>query len=148
VRKEIAIRIISALLILLFTYAGVSKLAQHALFTIQLKDFPVIGGYALFLSFFVPGAELATVCLLFFPSTNLYGLYLSLFMLLAFTVFLVVMLAFDTSLPCSCGGVIAKLSWKEHVVFNLFFTALSATGIKLQLKMNRQQKMHLKSLLQ
>jgi hypothetical protein len=58
------------------------------------------------------------------------------------------MLAFDTSLPCSCGGIIAKLSWKEHVVFNLFFIANSVAGIKLQRKINRLQKMHLKSLLQ
>jgi len=132
VRKELAIRIISALLMLLFTYAGLSKLAEHALFNVQLKGFPVIGGYAHFLSLFVPIAELVTVCLLFFPRTNLYGLYLSLFMLLVFTIFLVVLLAFDKSLPCSCGGVIAKLSWKEHMVFNLIFLSISITGICLK----------------
>jgi hypothetical protein len=34
--------------------------------------------------------------------------------------------------PCSCGGVIRKLTWPQHLAFNLFFVAISAIGIILQ----------------
>jgi hypothetical protein len=58
------------------------------------------------------------------------------------------MVSFDKNLPCSCGGIISKLSWKQHILFNLFFIMLSITGIKVQRKMNQQQIMDLNSLLQ
>lgn len=131
-KKESAIRIFSSLLILLFTYAGLSKLTEHAVFSAQLRDFPIPGSYANFLSLFIPITELLTACLLFFASTHLYGLYASLVLLLLFTGFLTFMLLFDKNLPCSCGGIISRLSWKQHIVFNLIFIIISITGIVLR----------------
>jgi hypothetical protein len=133
-RKETAIRILSSLLILLFTYAALSKTADHAIFERQLKDFPMIGVWPGFFTWFIPLVEIITACFLLVPATILYGLYSSAILLFGFTVFLVVMLAFDKNLPCSCGGVISRLSWKQHIVFNLFFLALAVTGIFLRRK--------------
>jgi len=31
-------------------------------------------------------------------------------------------------IPCSCGGIIAKLSWGQHLVFNLIFLGLALIG--------------------
>lgn len=138
-KKETVIRIFCSLLILLFTYAAVSKLANQPAFTTQLQTFPVIGSYASLFSWLIPLAELIVVCFLFFPSTGLYGLYGSLGLLLVFTGFLITMLVFDKHLPCSCGGIIAKLSWKGHIVFNLFFVIISFMGIYLCRKMDEQQ---------
>jgi len=44
------------------------------------------------------------------------------------------MLAFAPKLPCSCGGVIQKMTWGQHVIFNLFFTLLALVGIWLARK--------------
>jgi len=133
-RKETAIRILSSLLILLFTYAALSKVADHAVFERQLKDFPLVEVWSNFFAWLIPLAEIFTACFLFFPAAILYGFYSSAILLFGFTLFLVIMLAFDKNLPCSCGGVISKLSWTQHIAFNLFFLLLTATGIIIQKK--------------
>ncbi len=133
-RKNTAIPIIRFLLIFLFVYAATSKLAGHAMFRVQLTRFPVLGGYGSFLSWCIPAAEYIVVVLLFIPRWFLTGLYASATLLFLFTAFLIVMVSFNTNLPCSCGGVIAQLSWKQHIAFNLFFLGLSLTGIYLKRK--------------
>jgi hypothetical protein len=133
-KKEMASRVIAGLLILLFAYAGLSKLLEHAMFVAQLTKFPWINPWSNLLSWVVPATELATVALLFFPSAALYGFYASACLLIFFTVFLLCMLSLDIKLPCSCGGVIALLGWKAHVVFNLFFLLLSIMGIYLKMR--------------
>ena len=131
-KKQTAIRILSSLLILLFGYAALSKLSVHAVFENELTKFPWIGAWAHVVSWAVPATELVTVLLLFFPSTALYGFYMSAGLFIVFTVFLLCMLCLDIKLPCSCGGIIALMGWKAHVVFNLFFLLLSMTGIYLK----------------
>ena len=136
-KKETAIRIFCSLLILLFAYAGLSKLTNYNLFQKELQDFPFISTSANFIAWFIPLIELITVCLLFFSSTHLYGLYVSLILLLLFTGFLIFMLAFDKNLPCSCGGIISRLSWKQHIVFNLVFIMPSIAGIVLYKQLHK-----------
>jgi len=131
-KKETAIRIFCSLLILLFAYAGLSKLTNHAMFEAQLTRFPLIGNSAVFLSWVIPLIELIMVVLLFVPKFERAGLYASAIVLTLFTLFLVFMMGFVTNLPCSCGGVITQLTWKQHVFFNLFFLTLSLAGIYLK----------------
>lgn len=38
------------------------------------------------------------------------------------------MLLFVSELPCSCGGIIQRLSWKGHLAFNTLFTILAYSG--------------------
>ncbi|MEP6748453.1 MAG: MauE/DoxX family redox-associated membrane protein [Bacteroidota bacterium] len=130
-KKYILIQIISGLLIVLFAYAAISKIINHQVFYIELLKFPWLSGIAGFLSWFIPSVELITVALLFFPKTVLYGLYASALLLMLFTAFLILMMAFNSNLPCSCGGVIAQLSWKQHIAFNCFFMMISIAGIRL-----------------
>ncbi|WP_394353134.1 MauE/DoxX family redox-associated membrane protein [Mucilaginibacter humi] len=40
--------------------------------------------------------------------------------------------------PCSCGGVVRKMSWRLHLVFNVFFLLLSSLGIYTERKAKRQ----------
>ena len=145
-KKSAIINIICSLLILLFAYAALSKLFNHEIFQGQLTKFPVLNIYPVFFSWFIPATELLVALFLFIPKLNTYGLYTALLLLVLFTMFLILMVSFDKNLPCSCWGVISKLGWKQHILFNLFFIALSATGITLRQRMNHQQKIHLNSL--
>lgn len=147
-KKETATEILSSLLILLFTYAALSKLINHEIFQVQLREFPVLNIFPTVFSWLIPISEIFAILLLFIPKLRLYGLYAALLLLTGFTIFLILMTGFDKNLPCSCGGVISTLSWKQHILFNLFFIVLSVIGIKLQREMNQQQTMHSKSLLQ
>ena len=133
-KKETAIRIFCSLLILLFAYAAFSKLSDRQMFKAQLTKFAIIGNAAGLLSWSIPIAELITVLLLFVAQFQYAGFIASAIMLTLFTLFLIVMVSFDQSLPCSCGGIIATLTWKQHIGFNVFFLAISIAGIYLKRK--------------
>ncbi len=141
-KKPVALKAIQSLLILLFTYAAVSKLFEFNAFRGQLSAVPWLSKISNFLSLTIPLTELIIVMLLTVPKTVKRGLYSAAIMLTAFTLFLTMMISFNTALPCSCGGVISSLSWKQHIVFNLFFLALAIGGIFLEkrLKCNDHMK--------
>lgn len=117
------------LLIVLFVYTALNKLADHSFFLAQLHFYPLIHSSANFISWIIPCAELLVASLLFFPSSRKTGLIGSLTLLLIFTSYLIMMIIYSPDLPCSCGGVIASLSWKQHIVFNVVFSTLTLLAI-------------------
>ena len=125
--------IISVLLILLFVYTGMSKLLEYSLLKNQIAQSPLIGAFAS-VAWILPVAELIAAGLLTSINTRIYGLYASLLLLIVFTGYIGYMLAFAEHLPCSCGGVLKQLSWKQHIMFNLFFLLLALAGIVLERK--------------
>lgn len=125
---------ISLLFILLFTYAAVSKLQEFTVFKIQLRQSPFIGEYANILAWGVPAIELLLSFILFFPNLKSIALWSSFLLMVIFTTYIVLVLHFSDSIPCSCGGVIASLSWNEHLIFNMAFTLLAAMGVLIATK--------------
>jgi len=123
--------IICGLLVLLFTYAAVSKLTDRPHFQAVLAQMLLIKHLAGFISFALPVTELVVCALLFVPAIRLLGLYASLGLLVSFTIYIGNMIVFAPKLPCNCGGVLEQMSWTQHLVFNLVFIALSASAIKL-----------------
>src|SRR5690606_28267369 len=47
-------------------------------------------------------------------------------------VYIAAILNLGVFIPCSCGGVLEKLGWTEHLVFNCVFVALALVGIVLE----------------
>ncbi|HEY0612053.1 MAG TPA: MauE/DoxX family redox-associated membrane protein [Chitinophaga sp.] len=135
-RKLIA-EIIGGLFILLFLYTALSKLSEIALFRLVLRSSPLISDYANLVSILLPASEILVSLLLFIPDTRRRGLYAAFLLMLIFTLYLAYMLCFTKQLPCSCGGVISQLSWKQHLVFNIAFTLLAIAGIRLSRKPRR-----------
>lgn len=123
--------IISAMVLLLFLYTSLSKLADHEVFKNVLTASPLLKPYAGIIAWLLPVAELGIVALLFQPSFRLKGLLASLILITLFTIYLVYMIVFTPHLPCNCGGVIKFLTWPQHILFNLFFIFISATGVLL-----------------
>jgi len=119
----------SSLLILLFTYTAISKLTDYANFVRFIDESSPIHKGADTIGWLLPVTELIVVLLLFFERTRKIGLYASLLLLVVFTLYLLYMLLFVADLPCSCGGVISKMSWQQHVWFNLFFIGLTMLGL-------------------
>jgi len=39
------------------------------------------------------------------------------------------MLLSGQHLPCTCGGIISKMSWKQHLGFNALFILVGLIGI-------------------
>ncbi|MEP7375987.1 MAG: MauE/DoxX family redox-associated membrane protein [Chitinophagaceae bacterium] len=123
--------IIAALFILLFTYTATSKLFKSLPFYVSLSSSPLIGEYARFFSWMLPITELAIAALLFFPASRRIGFFSSFALMLLFTVYLAYMITFTENLPCSCGGVLQQMSWKQHLWFNILFSILAGFGIYL-----------------
>jgi len=133
-KRNYWIEIISSLFILLFVYTAVSKLIDFRHFRYTLRTAPMIREYGNILAWLIPVAEITISTLLFFPKTRKVGLWGSLFLMLAFTGYLTYMIFFSEVRPCSCGGVIEKMTWNQHFIFNIFFTLLAGLGLWLNRK--------------
>ena len=131
-----------SLLILLFSYASLSKVLEYDKFVFQmsLSHVEVIKASARFLAWSVPLLELGIVVLLLLPRTKALGLYTSLLLLIIFSLYIAGMLLSGTNLPCTCGGIISKLSWKGHLAFNLFFILVNTIAIIHYRKTNNPAK--------
>ncbi len=121
--------VIAALFILLFVYTACSKLLQYEQFKGMLSKSPLISQYSGLLSIAIPITELIIAMLLFFPRTRREGLILSLLLMMLFTIYIAYMMLFSSHLPCSCGGIVQKLSWKQHLFLNLFLIVIAATTV-------------------
>jgi len=134
-KQRVALEAIAALLILLFLYASVSKMLDFDRFIGEMNNQPFPNSWTPFLVWTVPSLEIAIALALMFERARMAALIASLVLMTLFTLYTgSVLLHFFSYIPCSCGGVIRKLSWPQHLVFNLFFVALSIIGIILQRK--------------
>jgi uncharacterized membrane protein YphA (DoxX/SURF4 family) len=134
--RDIAIEIISLLFVLLFVYASVSKLLDFENFQVQLAQSPLLSAFASWVSWLVPLIELVIASILIIPKLRLIGLFLSLSLMTMFTAYIFVVLHYSSFVPCSCGGILEKMSWDVHLIFNVVFVLLSIAAILL----NKQYK--------
>ncbi|MEP7374700.1 MAG: MauE/DoxX family redox-associated membrane protein [Chitinophagaceae bacterium] len=130
IKQRKVIEIIAALFVLLFVYTALSKLSDLNKFKWSLLGSPV-KVYTNIIAWSVPIVELIISILLFIPKSRKLGLYFTFILMSIFTSYIIYMLAFVSNLPCSCGGVIELMSWKQHLFFNSFLILLSILGIML-----------------
>lgn len=129
--RKLTINIISLLFIVLFVYAAVSKLLDFETFTVQLAQSPLLSAYAGVIAWLVPGIEVAISILLLFERFRTLALYAAFTVMVMFTAYIYIILKFSDFVPCSCGGVLEKFSWTQHLIFNLVFILLSGVAIFL-----------------
>ena len=132
-KKDIIIEIISVLLIILFVYTAASKLFYYDDFYRSLLRAP-LKPFTRVISLVVPTLELVTALLLLFPRFRNWGLYGSFILMTVFTLYVGYILSFAHHIPCTCGGIIQKMSWRQHLTFNSIFTLLSIIAIRLNNK--------------
>jgi len=48
-----------------------------------------------------------------------------------FTLYIISALIWEKKLPCHCGGAIEKLSWSQHIWFNLAFIIIAVMAVRL-----------------
>jgi putative oxidoreductase len=132
-KRQVLLECISALLILLFLYAALSKFLDFRTFIKEMNNQPLPNSWTPFLVWFIPGMEITLSVLLIFERTRLLGLIGSLVLMGLFTLYTgIILMHFFPYVPCSCGGIIKRLSWQQHLVLNLFFVAISVVGVFFQ----------------
>jgi len=125
-KHSYALTFLQSLVFFLFLYSGITKTIGFGLFVNALDKSLFFNDFnTRFIGIFVIAAEFAIPVLLFFESTALYGYLLSFLLLLLFTAYILLMFLLSPFLPCSCGGLIESLSWRQHIFFNLAFMAIS-----------------------
>ncbi|TGV04585.1 MauE/DoxX family redox-associated membrane protein [Flavivirga rizhaonensis] len=129
--KKILLEFICMLLILLFVYAAVSKLLVFDQFKIQIGQSPVLTTYTAWVAWGVPFIEIVISLMLIIPRFKLLALYAAFTLMIMFTSYILIILNFSDFIPCSCGGVLEKLSWTEHLIFNIIFVALALIGVMI-----------------
>jgi putative oxidoreductase len=133
-KRNVIVEVISALFILLFVYTAINKFLEFNSLKIALKGYPLIGSFPILIAWALPLTEAIVSILLFVPKTRLLGLYASLVLMSSFTLYLAYMLLFTPTLPCTCGGLLQKLSWPQHLVVNVAFILQAVIGIWLKQK--------------
>ena len=127
--------IISILLLLLFIYTATSKFLDYDKFVFQMRLAPLTFMHwaAPILGWLMPSVEMLLVIMLAIgiieSKYQTVGIYASLILLLSFEIYISGMLLSGIRLPCTCGGIISKMSWKQHLVFNGIFIIFSAIAI-------------------
>lgn len=129
--------LIAALLIFLFIYTALNKLMEIEVFRTILSTSPFLSQIASLLSWLLPITELSICVLLFIPTYREIGLLSSFILMGIFSFYVGLMLLYSTNLPCSCGGVVQKMTWSQHLLFNICFSFLSLLGWKIKRNFNK-----------
>jgi len=127
--QRIVTEIISALLILLFVYAALSKLLDFQKFRVEVGRSPLLNPYADFVSFGIPILEIFIAGLLSLKKTQFIGLYMAFSMMVMFSSYIILILKFSPFIPCSCGGILQNMSWNQHLIFNVAFAIACSISI-------------------
>nr|WP_226905065.1 MauE/DoxX family redox-associated membrane protein [Pedobacter schmidteae] len=139
--KQNLVDIICYLFVLLFLYAATSKLIEYDKFQLQMSKSPIITDYASILVWLVPLTEIIISIMLLIERTKMAGLFAAFGLMSLFTAYIYAILNYSDSIPCSCGGVLQKLTWDQHLIFNIVFIVLGIVGILLHTK-TTNKKVH------
>lgn len=144
--KKVLAEICCFLLVVLFLYASISKWMDFPKFKDQMHNQPFPLWLSDFFIWSVPFVEALIAAVIVSPfiadgKHRDIALRAALALMSLFTIYtaLVLFHAFKR-VPCSCGGVIDKLTWKQHLIFNLFFVSVAALALRLRRKPKEQTK--------
>ncbi|SFO92321.1 Methylamine utilisation protein MauE [Chitinophaga sp. YR627] len=129
--RRTVLETIRLLFILLFVYTAVSKFLDYENFRAVIGQSPLLTRFAPVLAIVVPVAEIVIALLLVLPRYRRTGLYASFAMMMLFTTYIIVLMTLAEKVPCSCGGVISRMTWTQHLYFNIFFVLLAFLGMWL-----------------
>jgi len=128
-KRHYLVEIITILFIILFTYTAVSKLSDFERFKITLARSSLFAGFSQIVAWGIPVIELLVSLLLVYPAVKLYGLYASFGLMVIFTSYVIYLLRSHERLPCTCGGIVQRMTWEQHLIFNIVFVVLAAVAV-------------------
>ena len=131
-KRKYFVQSLRYLLIILWMYAALSKLLDYPLFIAQLNKQPIPKGWLSTLAVTIPMVEICAAILLAFQRTKTLGFKVSFILMSLFTLYVALAMArVFGHIPCACAGIIGRMPWLPHLVFNIFFTIISYAGLYL-----------------
>ena len=119
---------------------------EYSVFKEQIAENPILSPFASLIAWSLPVTEFIVSLMLIIPRWSLKGLYVSLALMIAFTIYIGAIMIFAKELPCSCGGIISLLSWNGHLIFNSIFILLAYIGVRLERQLRRAARNDFNSL--
>ncbi|MFN3848466.1 MAG: MauE/DoxX family redox-associated membrane protein [Spirosomataceae bacterium] len=118
------------LIALLYLYAGVYKVSDVTLFKSQLIESPLLPEKLIsFIAVALPIFEIGLGLSLIFLKKAKTALWLSLSLMLFFTLYLSALYFLYEKPPCACGGILSNMDYPEHIVFNILYTIICILAI-------------------
>ncbi|REC62282.1 hypothetical protein DRF65_11250 [Chryseobacterium pennae] len=127
--KNLIAEIIIFLLILLWAYTFASKVLDFDTFNRQIKGAYLLSSLGSPLPYILQLLHLSLVVLLLKKSWRKIGLITSLSVLVIYTGYLIYILKFAPSIPCSCISLYRGLLWDDQLLINLAVLVLNIIGL-------------------
>ncbi|MET4138263.1 MauE/DoxX family redox-associated membrane protein [Pedobacter sp. UYP1] len=123
---------ITGIFIALWSYASFPKFRNLRYFRAILRSQAIPKWIVSPLTILLPLTEIGIIILLINSTTRLFGMYLSLTMMLIFTIYVagIMYQAYDRY-PCPCGGLFSHMGWRKHFKVNIALTVLALVGVIL-----------------
>lgn len=131
--QAIAIEIICYLYIFLFGYAAISKILDFENFQVQVAQSPMLTAYTGPITVMVPIIEILLALLLALPKFRNSALLASYGLMIMFSTYIFIILNYSPYVPCSCGGILEKMDWNQHLIFNLAFAFFALIAVYFSL---------------
>lgn len=135
--KKIIPFAVSNFFVILFCYAAISKVLDFDNLQVQISASPLLNVSSQFLPSTIIIVELLIAGLLCYRKTRTAGLIGSFILMLIFTGYIALIIRTSKNLPCSCGGILEKMSWQQHLYFNIGCVVLTIIALGLNLKYSR-----------
>lgn len=133
---ELTVDITAYLFILLYLYTAYEKIRNHQKFESTVSRSELVGAYSAFISWAVPAIEIAIGALLILPWYKIrrVALWTAAILMTLFILYIAYMLAFvpPKDRSCECGGVVSRMSWPVHLLFNTFYVLIGIDAIRTQ----------------
>lgn len=128
--RNIAVESICLLYLLLFSYTAINKLILE----VPISNSTVWSSLIKWPVLLVSLLEFCLALLFVTEKKWFYGLLgsLSLTILLLFHTYIIIQC--ESIIPCSCGFILDKINWKQHLIFNIFFTSLGLLSLLIPSK--------------
>ncbi|WP_409514621.1 MauE/DoxX family redox-associated membrane protein [Chryseobacterium sp.] len=127
--KNLIAEIVIFLLLLMWAYTFVSKVLDFDTFRRQINGAYLLSSLGSPLPYILQVLHLSLVILLIKKSWRKVGLITSLSVLLLYTVYLIYILKFAPSIPCSCISLYSALNWNDQLLINLALLVLNIIGL-------------------
>lgn len=124
--------ILKACIAILLLYSAYYKIWHWDDFEVQLYTSILIADkYIPILMLFLPSFEILISIMIFYFYKKNIGLFLSFFLLLLYTFYLIALNEFSFSSVCSNGGLFNVIDYSRHLLINLFFLTLNLIALYL-----------------
>lgn len=117
------------LLILIWAYTFASKIFDFDTFNRQIKGAYLLSAGGSVLPYILQAIHLWIVILLINKNWRRLGLLTSLSVLIVYTGYLIYILKFAPSIPCSCIAVFRGMNWNDQLYFNFIALAINIIGL-------------------